>query len=196
MVGNDSKSIDAFFNNLINDKSKMIEKIYKNSFDELNKFRKFITISNSNTLLNYFKIFANDVKDISVIVCESRPVFEGRTFAENLIQLGVNVKLITEAMIANEIKNIDAAVIGADSILQNGNVINKVGSRILAITSKYYNKPFYVLSDKSKTSNTNFINQKDRPVEEIWDSNKRKIEIENYYFEEIEKELITKIFTE
>lgn len=196
IINDDSKNIDSFFNDFINDKSKMIEKIYKNSYDELKDFRKFITISNSNTLLNYFKIFAKNVKDISVVICESRPVFEGRTFAENLIELGINVKLITEAMVANETKNIDAAVIGADSILQNGNVINKVGSKLLAITCNYYDKPVYVLADKSKFSNSNTFNQKEKPSDEIWDSNSEMIKIENYYFEEIEKELITKIFTD
>ena len=196
VITNNPKQIEPFFNNYVHDKQKTIEQIYKNTLDELKNFKRFITISNSNTLLNYFKIFQKDSKDISVVVCESRPVFEGRNFAEDLSELGINVKLITEAMMANEVRYIDAAVIGADSILQNGSVINKVGSKLLAITCSYYKKPFYVLADKTKFSNSNMLNQKEKPVAEIWDSNKKAMKLENYYFEEIEKELITKIFTD
>ncbi|MBU2493426.1 MAG: translation initiation factor eIF-2B [Bacteroidetes bacterium] len=193
---NNPRRLEYFLKDVKNKSSNLAFKIYKNSFHELNKYNKFITISNSNTVIKFFEQFPMDKKNISVAVCESRPILEGRLAAIELLNSGANVKIITEAMIAKEINKIDAAVIGADSILRNGNVVNKIGSRLIAVLCKYYNKPFYVLADKSKISNTNKFIPKKKPMQEIWDGKPGKIKIENYYFEVIEKELITNIFTD
>lgn len=193
---NNPRRLEYFLKDVKNKSSNLAVKIYKNSFHELNKYNKFITISNSNTVIKFFEQFTMDKKNISVAVCESRPILEGRLAAMELLNAGANVKVITEAMIAKEINKIDAAVIGADSILRNGNVVNKIGSKLIAVLCKYYNKQFYVLADKSKISNTNKFIPKKKPMQEIWDGKPGKIKIENYYFEVIEKELITKIITD
>lgn len=192
----DNRKLNSFFENFEIKNSLTITGIYRNSFDVFKNFRKFITISNSKTLENFFALFAKDFTDVSITICESRPIFEGRTFAKNLLKYKINIKLITEAMIANEIQNIDAAVIGADSILSNGNVVNKVGSKLLAIACKYYNKPFYVLAGKSKFAGSINYSVIKKDKNEIWDSKPGSVKIDNYYFEVVNNDFITKIFTD
>lgn len=170
------------------------DKIFLNCQPTLIKHTKFITISNSKTIFEILKRLKEQKPKLSVIVTESRPKFEGRIMAKKLINENINVELITEAMISEFVKKSDAALIGADEILKNGNVVNKVGSSLLAIICKHYKVPFFVLADKNKISNKNTFDKKIMPAEEIW-RQQSQIKITNFYFEEIDKSLITKIFT-
>ncbi|MFZ2866150.1 MAG: hypothetical protein WA440_15460, partial [Ignavibacteriaceae bacterium] len=65
----------------------------------------------------------------------------------------------------------------ADQIFKNGSIVNKTGSRMLAILAKYERIPVYVLASKSKL----ITKQTAKLPEE---------------FEEVESKLISKIFTD
>lgn len=188
------RSLDKFFDKYDKSLLSVYDSIFFKSRDELIKNKNFITISNSKTVLEILKRIKKEKPKITVYVSESRPMFEGRILARKLAEEKINVVLITEAMLSNYVKKSDAALIGADMILKNGNVVNKVGSSVLAILCKHYKIPFYVLADKSKFSSKNNFHRKDMPSTEIWRSS-LNIKIPNYYFEEIDKKLITKIFT-
>ena len=167
--------------------------IYRKCLPLLKNKSKLITISNSKTILEILKLFEKDKNKFSVTVCESRPVFEGRIFANELLKCNIEVNFITEAMIAAYVPTVNVALIGADKILKNGNVINKMGSKILAIACKEFDKPFYVAADSSKfSSNNKFRNPRKNP-DEIWGKSIKRIQIKNQYLEEIEKKYITKI---
>ena len=120
---------------------------------------------------------------------------EGRILAEKLSKLKIDAELITEAAIALKINEAGAALIGADMILKNGNVINKTGSLTLATVCKFNSIPFYVAADKAKFSHNNKFEQKEMPHKEIWRHSNSKIKIKNFYFEEIDKKFISRIFT-
>lgn len=173
-----------------------IEIIFSELYPQLIKKCSVITLSRSGTVLEILKRWYNKNKKIKVIVCESRPNLEGRLMAESLSKIGIETTLITDAMMSLFIPQIDAALIGSDLVLKNGNVVNKVGSKALAILCKEYKKPFYVVTSKSKfTKNKSFKPNKEAP-QEIWDKKLKNLRIQNVYFEEIEKKLITKIFTD
>lgn len=196
LVRNKPERLSKFFAEYGNSFLETIELLFENSKDELKKYNHFITISNSYTLSKIFQLLSDMKNDLSVTVCESRPALEGRVFAENLSASGIKVNFITEAMMPDVIKNADAAIIGADTILSNGNVVNKIGSKLLAITCGYFGKPFYVAADGSKMSSSNKYSVKEYDGNEIWEINNDNINIRNCYFEIIEKELITKILSE
>ena len=99
-------------------------------------------------------------------------------------------------MIYDSVKKVDAALVSSDCILKNGDVINKVGSSLLASTCHVLKKPFYVIARKDKFAKSNKFNQKEMPPEEIWRHYPKNILIKNYYFEKIDKKLITKIISE
>lgn len=190
------KRIDSFFEKYDNYFENINDNLFIKAQNELKNFQTFLTISNSTTVFELFRRLNLTNPKLKVIVCESRPKFEGRIFAKKLTKNKINVELITEAMIYQKTNEIDVGIIGADSILKNGNVINKVGSSLIALTCKNYNKPFYVVADKSKFKNTyNFI-QKEMPPVEIWRHFDIKIIIKNFYFEIVPKKLITKIISD
>lgn len=164
-----------------------------NFFQNLNKI---VTLSNSYTVLQ-FLLKLNEYKNkLVVAVSESRPVNEGRVLAQYLLEHNVKVNLITEAIIADTVCEFDAALIGADKVLGNGNIINKVGSKVLAINCKHYNKPFYVIADKTKFSNNNQFNCNPSAPQEIWENEHKNLTINNYYFEEVDRLLISELISD
>jgi translation initiation factor eIF-2B subunit delta len=94
------------------------------------------------------------------------------------------------------VPKVDAGIIGADIVLKNGNIVNKVGSKSLALLCREYKKPFYAVTSHSKFSKRKIFKPKKENPREIFDKKVKNLSTSNIYFEEIEKKLITKIFTE
>ncbi len=162
----------------------------------IGNYSTFLTLSNSKTVLEVLRGINSPKRKIKIYVAESRPKFEGRILAKRLVKSKIATQLITEAMIPEFLIKSDAAIIGADIILKNGDIVNKVGSRSLAIICKELNKPIFVIADKKKFSNRNSFKQKEMPPEEIWRHFTNKIIVQNFYFERVEKELITEIISD
>lgn len=186
-------------NDYLKEKSKMIENryeiLYKNSLPFLKQCKRIITLSNSRTISEILKRL-NEEKKIYVTVGESRPQLEGRILAKELLRKNIKVEIIPDTLLTAAIENCDCAVIGADIILSNGDVVNKTGSRGLAIACRYFKKPFYVLATKDKFSKKKKYIPEERSKKEIWNYNHRLLKKTNYYFEVIEKKLITKVLSD
>ncbi|NIU84802.1 MAG: hypothetical protein GWN31_12955, partial [Candidatus Thorarchaeota archaeon] len=71
--------------------------------------------------------------DLRVIIPESRPLFEGRSLAKDLASHGLKVTLMVDAAMAAFAREADAALVGADSVLADGTIVNKIGTRLLAL---------------------------------------------------------------
>ncbi len=192
----DHSNLISFFDDYESTIEETYLKIYRRFFPLVKNVNTFMTYSNSNTLLRIFEMLNKQIIDMVITVCESRPVFEGRTFCKKLIDLNISSRLTTEAMSARDIEASDAVIVGADKILANGDVINKVGTKQLAILCRYFRKPFYVLADKSKISNSNDFFQKEYPSSEIWKDAPIQLQINNIYFERIDNDLITNVITD
>ncbi|MDT3696688.1 MAG: hypothetical protein ROY99_09890 [Ignavibacterium sp.] len=152
-------------------------RIFKNAEKELCKYNTVLTISHSRTLIEIFKLLKKVNPKLKVFVCESRPLNEGEILVKELKQNKINNQIIAEASAGKIIKQIDIVVLGADQLLKNGSIINKTGSRMLAVLAAYEGIPVYVLAGKSK-----FISKQTSKLPEE--------------FEEVESKLITKIFTD
>ncbi len=191
----DFHKISDFTNNFKTETGKKYQRLYKHSRKYLSNCNNIFTLSNSATLLEIFKYLKKDNDKLKIIIAESRPKNEGRLFAQALVKYNIKVEFITDAMISLYIPEIDAAVLGADAILKNGNIINKTGSKAAALLCRYYKKPCYVITTQDKIIFKNKFRQTRQNPEEVWNIKNRNIKITNYYFEEIEKNLITKIIT-
>ncbi|MBI1938738.1 MAG: hypothetical protein HYS25_11530 [Ignavibacteriales bacterium] len=189
------RKLDKFFSKYDSLFENVYDKIFNNILPGLKKHDKIITLSNSRTVLEILLRLNKINRKLSVIVCESRPKFEGRILAKKLTEEGIPTELITEAMIYEKVQSVDCAMIGADAVLKNGGVINKTGSSLLALACKNFSKPFYVIASKEKFRYNNSDSQKEMPPEEIWRHHHKNILIKNYYFEKIDKELITQIIS-
>ncbi len=192
----DEKAFYAFINNFEEEENNLYKKIFNNALPYLKNINTVLTLSNSNTLYYFFKLWKAQNKKLKIIVCESRPMFEGRILTKNLLKEKIKVQLITEAEASIYIPKVDAVIIGADSVLEDRNVVNKTGSNALAIICKYYKKPFFVVAAKSKFIRKKSFTSPPYNSNEIWKFNARNLTVENYYFELVGKKLITKMFTD
>lgn len=184
-----------FLSNYENKKIESIQSIYQKNKVLLDTFESFVTISFSKTLLEIIKIKNEVNPNLKIFVLESRPVLEGRELVKKLIKLKIDTTLLVDSLMNYAVKNSQAVVIGADTILKNRNVINKIGSYPLALCAREEGKPFYVVAERSKFVNRNKFTTNFYPKEEVWRSNS-DVKIINQYFEEIPSRLITKIITD
>ncbi|ALC87221.1 methylthioribose-1-phosphate isomerase [Bacillus sp. FJAT-22090] len=127
-----------------------------------------IATAKYGTALAPFHLGSERGKQFEVYACETRPVFQGsRLTAWELQQSGVDVTLITDSMAAHTIgaKGIEAIIVGADRIAENGDTANKIGTLNLALLAKVFNIPFYVAAPSS-TFDLTIKNGKEIPIEE------------------------------
>jgi translation initiation factor 2B subunit (eIF-2B alpha/beta/delta family) len=159
--------------------------------------KNYATISQSEFVLQTFERAAHEGKDATVFVMESRPLFEGRQTARALMKMGHRAVLVSDASIGFFINEIDSALVGADSILSDGTLINKIGSYPLAACCAAAKKNFYtvtsILKYDSEKSPETFIN-KEESANEIYAN--PEFEVRNFYFDKVDPEFITAIVTE
>jgi translation initiation factor 2B subunit (eIF-2B alpha/beta/delta family) len=93
------------------------------------------------------------------------------------------------------IKKADAFVIGADALLRNGDIINKIGSNMYAELA-YDNKvPVYVIADSWKFSKRD-VKIEQREHKEIWKNAPKQVKILNPAFETVKSKYIKAIVSE
>jgi S-methyl-5-thioribose-1-phosphate isomerase len=83
----------------------------------------------------------------SVWVDETRPVLQGaRLTAWELGRLGIDHRVVADAMAGSLMASgeVDLVVVGADRVVANGDVANKVGTYALAVLAHHHGVPFYV----------------------------------------------------
>ncbi|XBW35025.1 hypothetical protein QEN19_000590 [Hanseniaspora menglaensis] len=116
-----------------------------------------ITYGYSQVLFELFKhAKLTEKKNFKIIVIDSRPLFEGKRFVEDLQELGftdVIYSLITSLGYIFDTMSIDCVLLGAHSILSNGFLNSRVGSAALSMTAKYHNIPVIVCCEGLKFTN-------------------------------------------
>lgn len=184
--------IKEYLKKSIDEQENSIKNLFERNKKLLLKNSVITTISFSKTLLEIFKLWYKENPDLKIFITESRPNNEGKLLAKKLINLGINCHLIVDAMINYAVQKSDCVIIGADQILKNGNVVNKIGSYPLALCAKTNKKPFYVIATKDKITNKSIFIPEEYSSDEIWKYKNSKLQITNHYFEVVPKNLITK----
>jgi translation initiation factor 2B subunit (eIF-2B alpha/beta/delta family) len=190
--GKKNESLSDYLRDFSKKKNEVYQTIFEMAEKYLSKYKTVLTISHSKTLIKILELWKKSNPNLKVIVCESRPKQEGLIMAEELFSLKIDTEIITEGMAGKLIKNIDAVILGADQILRNGNIINKTGSRMLAVLAKFQKLPVFVFATSDKTVNKKIIKDEN----EAASIKGKRLRLRNENFEEIENKLITKIFTD
>jgi len=103
-----------------------------------------------------------------VYACETRPLLQGaRLTTYELSKNNVPVTLISDNMLSYLFskEKIDLAIVGADRIVRNGDVANKIGTYNLAVVCNYFGVPFYVAAPYT-TIDLELERGEDIPIEE------------------------------
>jgi methylthioribose-1-phosphate isomerase len=107
-------------------------------------------------------------RDLHVLVDETRPFLQGsRLTAWELREAGIPLTLITDSMAAHFMGRgeVDCIIVGADRIVANGDVANKIGTYGLAVLARAHAIPFYVAAPTS-TIDMSLESGDDIPIEQ------------------------------
>jgi translation initiation factor 2B subunit (eIF-2B alpha/beta/delta family) len=119
-----------------------------------------------------------------VICTVSEPVGEGRAFAEEWKEAGLDVELVEDADAPARVADTSLVLIGADTVFRDGTICNKVGTILLARAAADADVPVVVAAEVIKLA----------PVP--GSQAPELADIERSLFELVPPELITEVVTE
>ena len=156
-----------------------------------------LTHSRSSTVLGALLHVRSAGTDFGVVCTESRPLYEGRTLAEELSRAGIPTTLVTDAEIGLVMERVGVVVVGADAVSLKG-MVNKTGTYGLALVARAHGRPFHSLCGTQKFLPEQYpyfdIERKD-PVE-VWPAHPPEVNVLNYYFDLTPLQYVTSLVTE
>ncbi len=125
--------------------------------------------------------------NFKVICTETRPAFQGRITAKELVDLSIDTTFIVDSAARTFMGNVDVVMVGADAITSEGNVVNKIGSSGIAVLADEARVPFYVVSELLKfdpeTLKGEYEKIEQRNPTEVWSEAPQKLTVRNPAFD-------------
>jgi len=161
---------------------------------------KVLTHCHSSTVTNMLRKAKDEGKSFEVVCTESRPVFQGRITAKEMLDAGIETTMIVDSAVRYFVNDVDLVVVGADAITSEGNVINKIGTSMVALAAKEARTPFYVASELLKfdplTIHGDYETIEERSPREVWEDAPSGLTIRNPAFDVTRREFIHGIICE
>ncbi len=118
-----------------------------------------LTHSYSSTILRSLELGLKSGKSFQVFATESYPGMEGKQLAKDLIVVGIPVRLIPDSVLDSIIPRVNLVLVGADSVLKDGSLIHKVGTRNIAIAAKRHGIHFISSCETAKFSTQDLLGE-------------------------------------
>jgi ribose 1,5-bisphosphate isomerase len=158
------------------------------------------THCHSSTVTYLLRKAKEDGKRFEVICTETRPVFQGRITAKEMLALGVETTFIVDSAARSFMRDADLVIVGADAITSEGNVINKIGTGTIALLAHEARKPFYVVAELLKfdpaTVCGDYEKIEERSPEEVWKDAPEKLTVRNPAFDVTRRDFIHGVICE
>mmetsp|Transcript_4428 Transcript_4428/g.5144 ORF Transcript_4428/g.5144 Transcript_4428/m.5144 type:complete len:320 (+) Transcript_4428:131-1090(+) len=100
-----------------------------------------------------------NLKNFSVIITEGRPSMSGIECAKTLQSEGIPVRVIQDAAVGFFMEQVDMVLVGAEGVVENGGIVNKIGTYQMSLIAKACKTPFYVATESYKFTRMFPINQ-------------------------------------
>lgn len=190
------RSSQNFRKNLAASKERIAEIGFKRIRDSSTVF----THCHSSTVTNMLKKAFQAGKKFGVVCTETRPAYQGRITAKELISLGIKTTFIVDSAARSLINEVDIVILGADAITSEGNVVNKIGTATIALLAKEARKPLYIVSELLKFDPETLYGEYERIEErskaEVWKEAPSELNIRNPAFDVTPHALINGIICE
>jgi ribose 1,5-bisphosphate isomerase len=158
------------------------------------------THCHSSTVTNILRKAKRDGRKFEVVCTETRPRFQGRLTAKELLSFGVKATFIVDSAARSFVRDADLVIVGADAITSEGNVINKIGTGTIALLAHEARKPFYVVAELLKFDPATVCGEysqiEERSPDEVWKDAPEKLEIRNPAFDVTRRDFIHGIICE
>ncbi len=166
----------------------------------IRSYSKILTHCHSSTVSHMLKRAKREGKSFEVICTESRPVFQGRITVKEMLDAGIKTTLIVDSAARFVMNEVNLVVVGADAITSEGNVINKIGTSMIALAASEARTPFYVVSELLKfdplTIYGDYEKIEERSSREIWEEPPQGLIIRNPAFDVTRRDFIHGIICE
>ena len=176
------------------------EKIAAIGSKRISNHSRVLTHCHSSTVMNMLKRAKQEGKTFEVVCTESRPVFQGRLTAKEMLDAGIKTTMIIDSAVRHFMNEVDFVVVGADAITSEGNVINKIGTSMVALAAKEARTPFYVATELLKFDHVTIFGAyeriEERSLKEVWDTPPHGLIIRNPAFDVTRREFIHGIICE
>ncbi|UWG46890.1 Translation initiation factor 2B subunit, eIF-2Balpha/beta/delta family [Halanaeroarchaeum sp. HSR-CO] len=150
-----------------------------------------VTLSRSGTVLEAFRAGAPE----TVTVAESRPGGEGVSVAEELAAAGHEVTLTTDANLPGVVDDATLCLFGADTVLPDGAVVNKVGSRALALAARDSGVPCLAVCSSDKIAPDERVGIEPADPATLYEGD-APVTVANPTFERVPERLLDGVVTE
>ena len=158
------------------------------------------THCHSSTVTTLLRKAKQEGKSFEVICTETRPVFQGRLTAKEMLESRVKTTLIVDSAARFFMNQVDFVIVGADAITSQGNVINKIGTSMIALVAHESRTPFYVVSELLKfdpaTMYGDYEKIEERSPNEVWENLPKNLIIRNPAFDVTRRDFIHGIICE
>ena len=191
---------DEYLEKISDAKNKIVEK----NLSKLTYIDHILTHCHSSTAERLIKAIADGDHDFTAVCTETRPRYQGRITAKNLLDAHIDTTLIADGaaesfIIGRGSKSVSAVFIGADVVTMKGHLVNKIGSWGVAMAAHQASKPLYVVTPLLKIDHDTArhdIEIEVREDKELWSDAPRGLEMYNPAFEIVDAGLITGFITE
>lgn len=157
---------------------------------------RFMTHSVSSTIRRFIQRKRSSIEQL--ICTLSGPGNEGVDLAGWSAAQEIPTLLITDAQMGLFVGHVQAVIVGADAILNDGTLINKSGTFLLALAAQQAGIPFYVCCERFKMidlSPQEFALE-EKPVAELPLVPVPNMTLKNIYFDQTPGSLITGLVTD
>jgi ribose 1,5-bisphosphate isomerase len=158
------------------------------------------THCHSSTVTRLLSKAKQNGKSFEVVCTETRPAFQGRITAKEMLELGVKTTFIVDSAARAFMKKADIAILGADGITSEGNVVNKIGTAAIALLANEARTPFYIATELLKYDPATLYGEyetiEERNPDEIWKDAPPYLILRNPAFEVTSRDFIDGIICE
>lgn len=186
------------------DEARIVREQYEHAVEDISSAARplltgtLLTHSLSGTVSDVLTACASQIE--RVVVLEGRPRYEGCDTARMLARNDIPVTLITDAQADIFLPRCRAVVVGADTVLADGAIINKAGTSLLAWAARGRHIPFYVLCETLKISPRTWMGNlaalEEKEPEEVLEEPIAGVTVRNFYFDCTPARLVTGVITE
>lgn len=192
--------ISSVSKQFLEDLEKSKEEIANIGSRRIRSSSKILTHCHSSTVTHMLKRAKQEGKTFEIICTESRPVFQGRITVKEMLDAGIKTTLIVDSAVRFIMNEVDLVVVGADAITSEGNIINKIGTSMIALAANEARTPFYVVSELLKfdplTIYGDYEKIEERDPREIWKEPPQGLIIRNPAFDVTRRDFIHGIICE
>jgi translation initiation factor eIF-2B subunit delta len=149
---------------MLENEAKASEDVSRNTVRLLPQNGVVLTHSYSSAVFRALELGFRAGRSFRVYATESYPGMEGKQLAKELIASGVPVTLIADSAVNSILQNVDLVLVGADSVLKDGSLIHKSGTRDIATTAKNHAIPVHSSSESTKFSVQDFLGERPEPL--------------------------------